>query len=48
MKVSPRLLIVPPGQSRTFTVSFTRTTAPLNQYTFGRLTWDPVLFTRPR
>jgi hypothetical protein len=40
--VSPNTLTVPPGQSRNFSVTLTRTTAPLNQYAFGRLTWDPV------
>ncbi len=40
--VSPKTLTVPPGQSRTFTVTMTRTTAPIGAYAFGRLTWDPV------
>jgi hypothetical protein len=41
--VSPRLLVVPRGQSKTFTMTITRTTAPLNQYAFGRLTWDSLI-----
>ncbi len=28
-----------PGQTKTFTVTFTRTTAALNAYTGGQLTW---------
>ncbi|GGS30202.1 S8 family peptidase [Actinokineospora fastidiosa] len=39
--VSPRLLVIPPGQSRSFKVTFTRTTAQLGSYVFGDLTWTP-------
>jgi subtilisin family serine protease len=39
VKVTPNRLVLRPGQSATFTVKFTRTTAPLNQYAFGSLTW---------
>ena len=35
--VSPKTPTVPPGQSRTFTVTMTRTTAPIGAYAFGRL-----------
>jgi subtilisin family serine protease len=37
--VSPSSLTIVPGQSKTFTVTFTRTTATLNAYTGGQLTW---------
>jgi subtilisin family serine protease len=37
--VSPTSLAIPSGQSGTFTVTFTRTTAPLGQFSFGTLTW---------
>ena len=37
--VSPASLAIPSGQSRTFTVTFTRTTAPLGQFAFGTLVW---------
>ncbi len=40
--VSPKQLSIPPGQSRTFTVTMTRTTAPIGAYAFGRLSWVPV------
>jgi subtilisin family serine protease len=32
-------LTIPPQQSRSFTVTFTRTTAPLGKWAFGSLTW---------
>ncbi|MCP2353530.1 subtilisin family serine protease [Nonomuraea thailandensis] len=38
-KVSPSRLTLRPGQSRSFTVTFTRTTAPMNVFQSGRLTW---------
>lgn len=38
-KVNVSKLIVPPLQSRSFSVTFTRTTAPLTQWAFGSLTW---------
>jgi hypothetical protein len=37
--VSPNSLSLSPGQTGTFTVTFTRTTAPLNAYVGGQLTW---------
>ncbi len=38
--VSPSTLTLGPGQSKTYTVTFTRTSAALNAYTFGSLTWN--------
>jgi subtilisin family serine protease len=42
--VTPSSLSLNPGETKSFTVSFTRTTAPLNVYTFeasaGQLTWS--------
>jgi subtilisin family serine protease len=38
--VSPNSLSLSPGQTGTFTVTFTRTTAPLNAYVGGQLTWS--------
>lgn len=37
--VAPTSLTLNPGQTGTFTVTFTRTTAALNAYTGGQLTW---------
>jgi hypothetical protein len=37
--VSPATLTLAPGKSADFTVTFTRTTAALNAYTGGQLTW---------
>ncbi|GIH09987.1 hypothetical protein Rhe02_80540 [Rhizocola hellebori] len=37
--VSPDTLIIPKGRSASFKVTITRTTAPLNAYAFGSLTW---------
>ena len=37
--VSPSTLIVPPGQSRTFEVTFANVSAPLDEWRFGSLTW---------
>jgi hypothetical protein len=37
--VSPDTLIIPKGRSASFRVTITRTTAPLNAYAFGSLTW---------
>ncbi|KAF5406632.1 MAG: Subtilase family protein [Candidatus Udaeobacter sp.] len=37
--VQPTSLSLSPGQTGTFTVMFTRTTAPLNAYVGGQLTW---------
>jgi subtilisin family serine protease len=39
--VSPSRLKVKQGRSATFTVTFTRTTAALGQWSFGSLTWVP-------
>ena len=38
-KVNVAQLTVPPLKSRSFSVTFTRTTAPLTQWAFGSLTW---------
>lgn len=38
-KVSPRTLTLNPGQTKSFTVTFTRTTAAPNAYLGGQLTW---------
>jgi hypothetical protein len=37
--VSPSSITLNPGESRSFTVTFTRSTATLNNYTGGQLTW---------
>ena len=37
--ISPSSLALNPGQTKSFTVTFTRTTAALNAYTGGQLTW---------
>jgi subtilisin family serine protease len=37
--VTPSTLTIAPGQTKTFIVSFTRTTAALNAYVGGQLTW---------
>jgi len=39
VRVTPSVLAVPPGNSRTFLVTFTRTTAVAGQWSFGSLTW---------
>jgi subtilisin family serine protease len=39
VKVSPTHLVIPPGQSKSFSVTITRTNAPLNSYTYGSITW---------
>jgi subtilisin family serine protease len=39
VKVSPSHLAVPPGKSASFSVTITRTNAPLGAYTFGSITW---------
>ncbi|TMR96397.1 S8 family serine peptidase [Nonomuraea basaltis] len=38
-KVSPSRLTLWPGQTKSFTVEFTHTTAPMNSYQSGQLTW---------
>jgi hypothetical protein len=38
--VTPASLTINPGQTKSFTVTFTRTTATLNAYTGGQLTWS--------
>lgn len=40
VKVSPAALVVPAGESRSFEVTLTRTTAALNAYAGGQLTWS--------
>jgi hypothetical protein len=42
VKVSPPVLVVKPGKTATFTVTFTRTTAPMGAYAFGSLTWKDL------
>ena len=37
--VSPSTLTLNPGETKSFTIAFTRTTAPLHAYTAGWLTW---------
>ena len=38
--VTPASLVLAPGASATFTAKLTRTTAPLNSWVFGSLTWS--------
>ncbi|MGH8441841.1 MAG: S8 family peptidase, partial [Nevskiaceae bacterium] len=38
--VSPASMTIPAGGSASYSVTFTRTTATLNAYTFGSLTWS--------
>ena len=40
VEVMPATLVVGPGESESYTVKFTRTTAELNAYTGGQLTWS--------
>jgi len=40
VNISPASLTINPGQRKSFTVTFTRTTAALNAYTGGQLTWS--------
>ncbi len=37
--VTPRVITVQPGSVASFTVTFEQQTAPLDQYSFGKLTW---------
>jgi len=39
VKVEPSAFAILPGKKKTFTVTFTRTTAALNAFVFGSLTW---------
>ena len=39
VSVSPPSLVIPAGGSASFDVTITRTTGPLNAYSFGALTW---------
>jgi hypothetical protein len=39
VQVNPPVLIMPPGWTRTYTVTFTRTTAPFDAYALGGLDW---------
>jgi subtilisin family serine protease len=43
VNVSPASLTIQPGKSKSYTVTFTRTTAALNSYTAGQLTWTDGL-----
>ncbi len=40
VQVTPNKLTLGPGQSRTFKVTLERTTAPIEKYAFGSLTWQ--------
>jgi subtilisin family serine protease len=40
VNVNPFSLTLSPGETKSFTVTFTRTTATLNEYTGGQLTWS--------
>lgn len=40
VKVTPNRLTLRPGETRSFTVKFTRTTAAMNTYVSGQLTWS--------
>jgi subtilisin family serine protease len=44
-EVSPSVLTFRGGESKPFTVKFTRTTAPVNAYTFGALVWSDGVHT---
>jgi hypothetical protein len=39
VRVAPARLTIPPGQSRTFRITFTRMTAALGEWSFGAVTW---------
>lgn len=39
VSVTPKLLLIPPGKKASYTVKFTRTSAALNTFAFGSLTW---------
>ncbi|NUT36929.1 MAG: S8 family peptidase [Hamadaea sp.] len=39
VKVSPKILVVAPGKSKSYTVTITRTSAATGAYAFGSLTW---------
>jgi hypothetical protein len=39
VRVSPDHFVIQPGQKVTYSVTITRTTAPLNKYAFGQLLW---------
>jgi subtilisin family serine protease len=41
--VTPTALTLGPGETQSFTVTFMRTTAPFDVYTFGSLTWNDGL-----
>ncbi len=45
--VTPSSLTLNPGETKSFTVTFTRTSAPLNRYTAGTLTWTDGNAQRP-
>ncbi len=40
VKVSPKVITLGPGDSATFTVTITRTSAPFDDWRFGWLTWN--------
>jgi len=39
VSVAPPSLTISPGQTKSYNVTITRTTAPINEYTGGQLTW---------
>jgi hypothetical protein len=43
--VNPTSLLIAPGETKSFTVTFTRTNAPFDTYRFGSLTWDDGVHT---
>jgi hypothetical protein len=46
--VTPSSLTLQPGETQTFTVTMTRTSAALNSYTGGQLTWTGGGYKRPQ
>jgi len=40
VKVSPPVLVVAPGKTKSYTVTITRTTAAVGEWAFGSLTWQ--------
>ncbi|MGB7449912.1 MAG: cell wall-binding repeat-containing protein [Ornithinimicrobium sp.] len=42
MEVDPATITVPAGGEATFSVTFQQNDAPLDEYTFGRLVWEPT------
>ncbi|GAA2374841.1 hypothetical protein Cme02nite_04170 [Catellatospora methionotrophica] len=42
VQVQPKTLTVPPGKTKSFTVTVTRTSAPVGTWSFGSLTWSDL------